>query len=107
MTQVDSSCLCGEGYVDGTCCGWKPVVKSELEIRRINGDWLTVKVSDDLFIDLSTSKRDKRDWIISKRKDVFLEQDKGFISCWVKKSWSLAEMKAELLDIAKGVKLDW
>ena len=19
MTQVDSSCLCGEGYVDGTC----------------------------------------------------------------------------------------
>lgn len=76
-------------------------IMSDLQIIRVNGDWVTVKINDNLFVDLSTSKLDKRDKIISKRTGVFLEQDKGFISCWVRKAWSFAELKEELLNVAK------
>jgi len=79
------------------------VIMNKLEIRRVNGHWFTVKINDNLKIDLSTSKRDKRDWIISKREGVYLEQDKGFVSVWVKKAWSLEEMQSELLSIANEI----
>lgn len=71
------------------------------KVERVSGHWFTVKINDKLNVDLSTSNRDKRDWIISKRESFKLEQDKGFISCWSKKGWTLAELKAELLDVAK------
>lgn len=27
LPKNDTSCLCGENYSDGSCCGWKPKTK--------------------------------------------------------------------------------
>lgn len=77
----------------------------QLKIRRVSGDWFTVKINDNLFIDLATSRFDKRDRIISKRTDVFLEQDGGFMYSYSKKAYTLTELKAELLAMAQEIAL--
>jgi hypothetical protein len=90
------------------------------DLKQIRGDWYTVavvtidqhlsskyksprsdgKVLDALYFDLSTSKIDKRDWIISRRSDIYLQQDTGFISSWSKRGWTKDELFEELLNLA-------
>lgn len=84
------------------------IIASELKVRRVGGDWHTVEINDPLYghglcIDLATSKFDKRDWIISKRKGFTLEQDSGFMYSYSKRGYTLAELKIEILDIAKEI----
>lgn len=93
---------------------------TQADIRRISGNWYTVpvvtldqhikskvvaanpdgRIVEALYFDLSVSKTDKRDWIISRRSDVFLDQEKGFVSAWTRKGWTIEEMFSELLDLA-------
>lgn len=77
---------------------------SEMKIRTVRKKWFTVKINDNLFLDLSESRFDSRDWIISKRQGITLEQDKGFMYSYSRLGWRTSELKAELLSLAEDIK---
>lgn len=85
-------------------------------IRKVGDKWFTVdvvssmghieskfkgdRVKPELHIDLAQSRFDKRDWIISTRDGLSLEQDGGFVESFSKRYTTITEMKQRLLEVA-------
>lgn len=90
------------------------------DIKQIRGGWYSIavvtieehirskcvpvredgRVIEALYFDLSVSKTDKRDWVISQRSDVYLEQEQGFIAAYSKNGYSKDELKQEIVNLA-------
>lgn len=89
------------------------------DVRKISKDWYTLtvvsfgdrlesqylpnptgEVKQEMHFDLSRSKWDKRDWILSKRNGLELQQDAGFIDAFASRYTTLTEMKERLVDTA-------